>query len=176
MAKDVIDFSDVPEEGGGGRADRVPAGDYVVKIIEVEKRWKDNDKSNVPFYQWGLQIVKGEYKGKKLRFTTSLKREALFNLRNLILAATGKNVAGKKLGFDPQKLIGKVVAVSVEDDERTDRKDPSKTRVFSSVVDVRSKDQPTEVEEEEETEDEEEESSDSDNEEEELEDVDVDDL
>jgi hypothetical protein len=176
---EVIDFGGVPEERGGGRR-HIPEGDYLAKIISVEKRWKDDDRSNIPFFSWRIQINDGKYKGTTFYHTTSLKPEALFNLRNLILAATKKNVAGKQLSFDPQKLIGKVIAISVEDDTYRDTKTGT-DRLVSRIVDTRPEDELEADEDEDEDVDEEEdeeedEDEDEEEEDEDLEDVDVEEL
>jgi hypothetical protein len=163
--KETIDFSGVSEEIGA-RGRHIPPGNYKCKIVSGEKKWKDNDKSNVPYFNWKFQVVDGKEKGAPLYYTTSLKPEALWNLRNLIFAATGKNVAGKSVNFSPDTLVGKAVGVVVEDDEW-------KNKVVSRAVDVMAvKDlEGEDDEDEEETEEEEEEEED-----EELEDVDLDEI
>ena len=114
--KDVIDFSGVSEDTGRFR--HVPPGDYLVKIDKAEKKWKDDDKSNTPFYRWRCMVLEpASHKGSAVSHNTSLSPEALWNLRNLILAATGKNVAGKRVSFEPTAIIGKKVMVSLEDRE-----------------------------------------------------------
>jgi hypothetical protein len=125
-----VNFEGVEKEirkGGGGA--RIPEGDYLAKIVETEL--KDNAAGTGRYFRWKLQIASGEFKGKSVYMTTSLKPEALWNLRNLIHAATGKNVAGKQLDFDPEKLYGKQIGITVEDNEYV--KD-GKTKVSSSVA------------------------------------------
>jgi hypothetical protein len=171
VRKERIDFSGVPKEirrGGGAR--HIPEGDYALKILKVEKRWKDNDKSNKPYFSWIMQVSDGPAKGTNLYYVTSLKTDALFNLRNLIHAVTGKNVAGRAVNWDPESVIGKKVAGTVQDDEY-------EGKIRSRLVDVypiaeleeENGDDEEEVEEEEVEEEEGEE-------EEDLEDVDVEDL
>ena len=169
-----IDFSGVPEEirKGGGKAKHIPEGDYLAKIVEGEVR--DNKAGTSRYISWKFQITRGEHKGVTCYGSTSLKPEALWSLRNLIHAATGKNVAGKAMNLDIEKLYGKEVGITVEDNEYT--KDGT-TKVTSQVStcfppdefeaddeeDTEDDDDP-EVEEVEETEDED------------LEDVDVEEL
>lgn len=168
MKKEKIDFSGVPEDiKSGGGSVHVPPDDYKVKITKCEKKYKDDDRSNVPYFLWSLQITEGEFKGKTLRSTTSLKPEALFNLRNLIFAVKGKNVAGKTVNFDPDTLVGEKLAVTVEDNEYTRN---GKTKIGSQVVDfIPLKD--LKDDDDDEDDDEAEESDDDDDD---LEDVDVD--
>lgn len=132
MPADSIDFGGVPEEIRTGGSSYVPPGDYNVKIVSAEKAWKNNDKSEVPYYKWRFQVIDGEHKGASIYTNTSLKPEALFNLRNLIWASSGGkiNVAGKRLNFDHEKLYGKTLSVTVEDREH-------KEKMYSNVVDMR---------------------------------------
>ena len=138
---ETIDFSGVPKDirsgGGGGH---LPEGDHLVKITKVEKKWKDNDRSNIPYFKWYFQAVDGPNKGTIVYHNTSLATDALFNLRNLIHAVYKKNVAGSKLSFDPQKLIGKRIAVTVQDREWK-KPGADKARIYSDVVDMRPADE-----------------------------------
>lgn len=162
--KETIDFSGVSKEIGAREA-KLPPGDYKFKIIGVEKKWKDNDKSNAAYYRWEMSVAEGDHKGTKKSYTTSLKPEALWNLRNLIHAATGKNVAGKSLAFNPDGLVGKFLMGTVEDEEWVKN---GESRMSSKVVDVQPVSEGTDDDEdEEETEEEEDED---------LEDVDLDEI
>lgn len=172
MAKDKIDFGAVPQEirrgGGGGH---LPEGDHLVKIAKVEKRWKDDDRSNVPYYNWTLQAVDGQNKGTSVYHRTSLKPDALFSLRNLIHAVKGKNVAGKAINFDPTSFIGEKLGITVQDREY---KPPGKEpKITSEVVDTFPAD---ELEDDESETDEVEEEVEEEEEEEDLEEVDLDEL
>lgn len=166
MKKEAIDFSGVPEDRQQ-RGRHIPPGNYVVKISKVEKKWKDDDKSNAAYFNWALQVAEGKEKGAPLYFITSLKPDALFNLRNLIFAALGKNVAGKSLQFDPEKLLNKKIGAVVEDDEYNNK-------IRSRVVDVMPVSEMGDTDDEEEDDDEEEEETADDDEE--LEDVELDEL
>ena len=171
-----IDFSGVDKDIRQ-RAKHIQPGDYACKIVSWKKKWKEDDKSNPPYLQWRFQIVDGKAKGVPLYYITSLKTDALFNLRNLIFAATDgkKNVAGKSVDFDPDALVGKKIAVLVDDEEW-------EGRVRSKAVDVRplSELSGDEGESDDEEDDEEEEDSDEDeeedDEEEDLDEVDTDDI
>jgi hypothetical protein len=165
-----IDFSGVQKEIGRGGSVKIPPGMYKVKIAGVEKKWKDNDKTNAAYYNWKFQITEGKHKGVPLYYITSLKPEALWNLRNLIHAVSSKNVAGRSVKFNPETLIGRSLAVDVADDEFT-RDGVSK--IVSRAVDVQPLSVLEEGDEEEESEEEEEESEE---EEEDLEDVDLDEI
>lgn len=193
-----IDFGGVSKEiRAGGSGAHIPEGDYLFKIVSHEVR--KSERSGGRYINWLCTVASGEYKGKKVYLNTSLKPDALWNLRNLIHAVTGKNVAGKALDFDPSAIEGKVFAGTTEDNEYTTGEGANKkSKINSQIVDIRPKDEleddeeeeeDDEVEEEDEDEDDEEEekpkkkkakkkksSDDDDDEDEEIEEVDLDDI
>ena len=153
-----VDFGGVPKEIRK-RGVRVPEGDYLCKVVDVER--KKSEKSGLPYFNWKFQVVedaqgKTKHAGVPLYYVTSLKPEALFNLRNLIFAASDgkKNVAGKAVNFNPTALIGKQIGVTVEDDEYDGK-------IRSRAVDVMPASQ-LEAEEDDDEEDEEEDDDDED--------------
>ena len=182
-----LDFSGVPKERRQ-RFRRIPEGEYRAKIMSVRKKWKDNDKTNTPYFAWTLQITDGKYKGTPFIENTSLKKEALFNLRNLIFAASDgkKNVAGRNaVDFNPDALLGKAVGIVVEDEEW----DNKMRSTIGSIIPLSELGEEDEDEEEGEDEDEDEDEADEDEEEddegeeeeededeEDLDEVDVEDL
>jgi len=177
-----VDFGDVPQERRQ-RSRHIPPGDYVAKIVSWKKKYKDDDKSNVPYLQWTIQIAEGKHKGVPLYENTSLKKDALFNLRNLIFAATDgkRNVAGKTVDFNPDALVGKKIGIIVEDNEynNTIRSQIGDVRPLSEMEDddEEGDDEDEEGEEEEDDEDDEEEDEDEEDEDEEdLDEVDVEEI
>lgn len=176
-----VSFKGVDKEirGKSERSARVPEGDYALKI--VNGRFKTDDDDEVTGINWRFQIVKpSKYKGKTLFGYTHLSPESLWNLRNLIHAATGKNVAGKALDLDLEKLYGKIVGAAVEDDEYN-KKIRSKPQAFfpvSELGDDEDEDEEDDDEEEEDDDDSEEEEDDEeeDDDDEDLEDVEVESL
>jgi hypothetical protein len=170
-----INFEGVDPEirKGGGGGKRIPEGDYLVKILEAEYVKPNRDEGKAGGYRWTCQVAKGPHKGVRLRGFTSFKPEALWSLRNLIFAATGKNVAGKAMNIDPEKMYGKIVGAAVEDNEYT--KD-EKTKITSQINTFFHKDEFEESEDEEDVEDDEEEEDEEEEDDEDLEDVEVEDL
>ena len=180
-----VDFGGVPKEIRK-RGVRVPEGDYLCKIVDVER--KKSEKSGLPYFSWKFQIIKdaqgkAKHAGVPMWYITSLKPEALFNLRNLIFAASDgkKNVAGKAVNFDPSGLIGKQIGVTVEDDEYDGKIRSRAVDVMpSSQLEAEEEDEDEEEDEEEDDEDEDEaeddddEDEEEDDEEDELDDVDLD--
>lgn len=170
MAKTMkINFGGVPKEiRKGGSVKHIPEGDYAFKIISHEVKKKEGATSR--YLNWRLQVSKGPKKGSPMYYITSLKPDALWNLRNFIHAATGKNVAGKSVEFNAEKLYGKEVGGSVIDDEYEGKIRSKLDTVFpieelSDTEEDDDEDEDTDEEEEEEEEDEDD-----------LEDVDVEDL
>jgi hypothetical protein len=174
-----IDFGDVPKERRQ-RFKRIPEGEYVAKITSWKRKWKDNDKSNPPYIAWTLQIVEGPHKGVPFIENTSLKKDALFNLRNLIFAATDgkKNVAGKIVDFNPDSIVGIKIGIVVEDEEWDNkmRSTVADVRPVSEMEDEEEEDEDAEEDEEEADEDEDEDEEEVDEDEEELDEVDVDEI
>lgn len=165
MAKKLhIDFSGVPKEIRKGGGKKLPEADYAWKIVSSEIGKKEGATSR--YIRWQLSVAKGQFKGVTRSYITSLKPEALFNLRNLIHAATGKNVAGKAMDFDREKLYGKIVGGSISNEERDNK-------TFNDLVAVFPVD---ELSDEEEEEDEDEEEVEEEEDDEDLEEVDVDEL
>jgi|SRR5580765_5950652 len=170
-----VDFTGVPTDikKGSGRSKHIEPGDYLVKILDAEVLKSERTRST--YIKWKTQVVAGPEKGTVLYGTTSLKPEALWSLRNLIHAATNKNVAGKAVNFDPANLFGKVVGAAVEDNEYV--KD-GQTKLTSQVNTFFPKDE-VESEEGEEDDDEDEveaEVEEDEDEDEDLEDVEVEDI
>jgi hypothetical protein len=179
MGKKIkIDATDVnPEVRKSGGRTHVPEGEYAVKINSGELL--NNSDNTSRYIRWEAIITEPRaYRGKSLRGITSLKKEALWSLRNLIHAATGKNIAGRVVNFDPETIYGKVVGASVSDNVFKGK--DGVERVSSQIDSFFPKDEINFAEDddtdeadddEEEVEEEEEEDED-----EELEDVEVDEL
>lgn len=173
MAKRQVDMTGVDTEiRSRKRSKRVPEGEYLVKIMEGS--WEEGEEYD--YINWRFQIVKGvggkKYAGGSIYTITSMSPKSLWNLRNLIFAAKGKNMAGKAFNLDPDSLVGIVIGATVEDDEYTKG---DKTTIRSRPVDFYPKEKFEETAVEEEESDDDEEVEDSDTEEtEELEDIDVD--
>ncbi len=177
-----ISFAGVDKEiKKGGRAAKIPEGDYLFKIVDFEVR--TNKSEDGKYINWKCQVAKGKFKGKIQYGMTSLKTDALWNLRNLIFAATGKNVAGKAINFDPSNLIGKLVGGNVEQEEY-EKKMRSRIQSFFPEADIEEADEDDEEDddeedeedEDEEDEDEEDDEDEDDEDDDDLEEVDVEDI
>ena len=103
MAKFKADFTNV-----GDGFTLVPEGDYICKVAKITVEQGDKGK----YLKWELVIGLGEYKGQKLFHNTSLLPQALFNLRNTILAL-GVNVPKSAFTVDTESYIGKILGCTV---------------------------------------------------------------
>ena len=104
----VVDFTGI-ESGLGVR---VPETDYPFKIASA--KGMTGKESEKPYIEYRFEITKGKHKGKKLRYTTSLQKQALWNLKNLI-EACGHEVPSKAVTLDFTKMVGWACAGSVID-------------------------------------------------------------
>jgi hypothetical protein len=146
-----IDFGGVDKEiRSGGRSFRFPEGDYVFKVVKHEVRPTKDGQSR--YINWQMQCVTPAFKGKTIYHNTSLRTDALWNLRNLIHACTGRNVAGRAVDFDPSALYGKTFLGTTEDDEY-ENPDNHKVTVKSQLVDLRPPDEDDVPEDDDEEED-----------------------
>jgi hypothetical protein len=172
-----IDFSGVDKEiRSGGRAAHIPEGDYLFKVVSHELR--KSERSGSRYISWQVQCMSKPYAGKTIYHITSLKHEALWNLRNLIFACTGKNFGGKVANFAPRTIYGKVFAGTTEDDTyiKNEGNENEREVMRSILADIRPKaelkgsdeDEDEDTEDEEEYEDEEAEDEDEDEDEDEV--------
>jgi len=148
-----VDFTGV--KAGGAR---VPDGDYRVRVVDIEERVSEN--SGQPYLNWELEIVGGEYDGATIYHTTSLQKQALFNLR-ATLEALGLDVPESAMEIDLDALIGLEMGVTVEVQEVQGRKRSRVVDVFS-LEELEGDDDDDEDDEDEDTEDDEEEDEEDD--------------
>jgi len=171
VAKKIrIDAREVSKEiRRGGSGTHVPEGEYLVKLNDAEVKTTKDESGR--YIRWECIIVEPvKYKGKRLFGNTSLKKEALWSLRNLIHAAVGKNIAGRTVDFDPDTVIGKTVGASVSDnvydDSKGNERITSQIDSFFPKGELNVADDDEEEDEDEETDEEDEEDEEEDDEEE----------
>jgi hypothetical protein len=152
MAKQVsIDFTNV-KEGGNFSKKHMPEGDYLAKVTKVE----DAKSKEGGDHMWLFTIqLKNTPSATYPHYCKTGQANQFWKIRNLLVAA-GLNVPKKKLKVDPSKVVGKMIAVSLQDTEY-DGKEQSEVGAVFSPQDLDEDQEPDEEEEtEEETEDEEE--------------------
>lgn len=111
MAKIKVDFKGV--EAGGGRP-RLPEGDYLAKVTDVKA---GESKKGNSMLTWEFTITTpGKGKGKKFKSYTTLNKEALWKLKQL-LEAMGLKVPNGSATLDLDKYMGREVGVTLVDEE-----------------------------------------------------------
>jgi len=115
-----VDFTGV-ERGGGAVGAHVPEGDYLLRVVGADLKSKKDDPSS-KYLSWRCTIVKPtQYAGKTIYHTTSLKQEALWNLRGFLMDLLGgaDKVPQKALDIPLQKIVAakKLLGATLQDDE-----------------------------------------------------------
>lgn len=142
MSKDLkvkVDFSDTED-----RVTILP-GKYITKIKDVTKE----KGAKAPYFKWVLQITSGKCRGLQLNHITSLSPNALFTLRNF-LVALGIKVPKSAVVISPEKFVGQTIGVEVEMREYEGKDYPNVKGVFSAKTepDVVAVDSTTDEEDE----------------------------
>lgn len=107
----AVDFSGVKERGAFNPK-RVEEGDYAAKIVKVEDTpVKDSGEF---MYTFTIKLLK--FSQHSYPYRCKLAENQLWKLRNIAVAG-GLNVPKKRVKFDPNKLVGKTIGVTMEDDE-----------------------------------------------------------
>jgi len=170
-------------EGRTGGRVHYPEGDYLVKVTKAELG-KSSEKET-PAAIMSFQFTQDKaLKGKNIREYFYLTDKAMWKVRNL-LEACGVKVPDKSFNFDFAKLVGKSLAITIEDEEYDNKTRSRITDTFteaefsSNVMDEDEEEldvDEDEEDEEEEDEDEEEEDDEEDEEDDDLDEVDLDDV
>lgn len=104
----VFDFTNVKDGGGVFNKKRQKEGDYKGKVTAVEDKVS---KAGNKQWLFTIQVGIGQYP-----YYCGHNEDQLWKLRNLLIAA-GMVVPKKRVKVNPNKLVGKVIAVTLEDDE-----------------------------------------------------------
>lgn len=177
MAKKIrIDFSKTKERSSWNTR-QIPSGIYKAKVVSV-KETEAQDGTAMLVY--GLQPTHNRFRTRLFPYYCKLQQNQLWKLRDLLVAA-GETIPKKAVSIDPNKVVGRTVAIEVEDDTWEGKVRSQVEAVYSeNIVDEDSdliEEEPQEDDLEDEFEDEEdlEDDFDEDDEDEEFED-DEDDL
>lgn len=107
-SKMQLDFTNV-KEGGNFNKKRQPEGDYKAKITKVQDAKSKGDDGAM--WLFTIEAGTGVYP-----YYCKLQENQLWKIRNLFVAA-GINVPKKRVAVDPNKVVGKTIGVTLEDDE-----------------------------------------------------------
>lgn len=146
VTKAVIDFSDVPESGGRKfKKVRQVAGDYRAKVLKVED--SPTKESKEPQWLFTIQAGRGVYP----YYVKYQDKKQFWKVRQLLKAA-GLNVPSKRVKVDPEKVVGREIAVTLEDDDYNG-KDQSTIDSIFPLSELQANDAPEQGDDEEEVED-----------------------
>lgn len=109
MTVQTIDLTNYRDRTGG----RVPEGDYLVQIEELEQ---GQSKAGADMWTLYLRVVGGEFDGVTLLDRLTMSEKALFRVVGF-LTAMGKKIERKRISLDPQSFVGRKVRVTVADGE-----------------------------------------------------------
>lgn len=121
-----VDFSNV-KDGGNFNRSRIPAGDYLATISKVE----DAEAKDGTF-QYLFSIKLKNRPSSVFPYYCKLQENQLWKLRNLLIAA-GISVPKKRTKVDPNRAVGKLIGVTIEDDEYDGREQSTVAGVFPAA-------------------------------------------
>lgn len=107
----IVDFT-----GVSTGPEVIPEGTYNARVFDVELRTSANSGS--PYINWTFRIDGGEYDGRRLFFVTSLRKDALWNLKRTLKALRFEgNLDGQVDLGDLDNFLGRQcrIVVGVED-------------------------------------------------------------
>lgn len=130
----TVDFSNVEERReGGGKAAHVPAGDYLMQVIGVEKKHKKGEETGPGYLNWKTAIVKpAKYANAgNVWHITTLKEEGLWSLRNFI-EDLGIKVPKSSVKLPLAQIVEKklMFGATIDDDEPYN--DKIKSKIFAT--------------------------------------------
>lgn len=113
-----LDFTNVKDGGGQWSKTRFPTGDYKGRVTAVESTAPKNDPTAK---MWVFTIeVKHEGKLGSYPLYCKLVPEQLWKIRSL-WAAAGLVIPKKRMKIDPNKIVGKYIGVTLEEEEYNGR-------------------------------------------------------
>ncbi len=129
-----LDFTNVKDGGPSFNKKRVPMGDYLAKVVSViDAPTKPNSakgtKGGDPQWLFVIELV-DQYTDRKFPYYCKLEANQLWKVRNLFLAA-GKAIPKKKVRLNPGLVVGKLIAVTLEDDEYDGKMQSNVVQIFS---------------------------------------------
>jgi hypothetical protein len=124
----VADFTKTKDGGGQFSKKRMPTGDYLAKVVKVEDAEAKKDKA----FQYLFTIVLVKTPSASYPYYCKIEENQLWKLRNLLIAA-GIPVPKKRLKVDPNRAVGRVIGVSLEEDEYNGREQSTIERIFPAA-------------------------------------------
>ena len=107
----TLDFSGVKDRGNFN-PQHVESGDYLAKIVKVEDAESKKDEE----FMYVFTIKLSKFSQYSYPYYCKLTENQLWKLRNLLVAG-GLNVPKSRTKVDPNRVVGKTIGVTMEDDE-----------------------------------------------------------
>lgn len=123
--KKAIDFTNVRDKGEFNPRHK-PAGDYRMKVVKVQDHVAKGKKVAD---QWCFTIVLTTDQRSSYPYYASWDPEQAWKIRNLCIAA-GIQVPKKRILVDPNKIVGKEIGASLDDEEYEGRMKSVISQVF----------------------------------------------
>ena len=112
MAKRIkIDFTKT-EERSGWNTRQIPEGLYKAKVAAVQET---EAQDGTAMLVYAFVPEDSRFKSRRFPYYCKLQQNQLWKLRDLLVAA-GETVPKRAVHIDPEKIVGKSVAIEVEDD------------------------------------------------------------
>jgi len=127
----------------------LPEGDYKVSIREVSQ--ETGESSGKSYLKWVLEVESGTHKGATLYYNTTLQPQALFSLKNILLAL-GVSIPKSIMSLDLDSLEGLEMMVGVGQEIYDGKKKNEIIDTYPLAEDGESEEEDEEDEEEEEEE------------------------
>lgn len=112
-SKQTMDFTNVKEGGGRFNKKNFPEGDYRAKITKCEDA--ESKKSGAKMWLYTIEVKHGNQLGTYPHYCI-LDEKSLWKLRSLF-AACGIVIPKKRVSIDPNRIVGRVIGVTLEDTE-----------------------------------------------------------
>lgn len=116
-----LDFTNVKDGGNFNKKHQAP-GDYKAKVTKVADA--KSKKDNAKMWLYTIQVGTGTYP-----LYCKLEENQLWKIRNLFVAG-GINVPKKRVNVDPNKVVGKTIGVTLEDEEYEGKMQSSVSATF----------------------------------------------
>jgi hypothetical protein len=123
-----LDMSNVADRTSDINPRRLKEGDYLARVTDV----KDAESKKDGVAQWVFTIVPEEHRNAKYPYYCKLQENQLWKVRNILVAA-GINVPKKKLKIDPNRVVGKLIAITLEDDEYEGKEKSTIAAIFPAA-------------------------------------------
>lgn len=117
----ALDFSNVKDGGTFNKKHQAP-GDYPATVVKVADA--KSKKDDALMWLFTIKVGTGLYP-----YYCKLEENQLWKIRNLFTAA-GMNVPKKRVNVDPNKVVGKKIGVTLEDEEYEGKMQSNVTATF----------------------------------------------